>query len=47
MYQIRKVSGHVFVCYVMYLCVKGIDVDSFYDFLLDFRSVPTETHDQP
>jgi hypothetical protein len=29
LYQIKKVSGHVFVC-------EGIDFDSFYDFDIDF-----------
>ena len=29
LYQVRKVSGHVFVC-------EGIDFDSLYDFDIDF-----------
>ena len=37
--QAIKVSGHVYAC-------RGIDCASFYDFLLDFKSVftPDETH---
>ena len=26
---------------VMYLCIRGIDFDAFYDLILDFRAVPT------
>jgi len=32
LHQAKKVDGLVFVCYVMYLCVIGIDFASFYDF---------------
>jgi hypothetical protein len=34
-------SSCICVLVVMYLCVNGIDCASFYDFLVDFRTVPT------
>ena len=40
--QATKVSGHVFVCYVMYLCVSGIDFYLFSTILIfGFGIVPT------
>ena len=34
-------SSCICVLVVMYLCVSGIDCAPFYDFLMDFRTVPT------
>jgi len=51
LYQDGKVTGHVFVCYVMYLCatscicVLGVSIlPLFTIFLLDFGTVPTECY---